>query len=90
VYGLSERKRKDMMTLTCPSEDDGIGASAEGTIGAGFSFCFFSVLFGGGGIIGASSEDSGTSTLVDTVLSELIFAFFEGGSMSLSELVNKH
>jgi hypothetical protein len=56
-----------------------------------FLFCFLSVLFGGGGIIGASSEDIGTSTLVDTVLLELIFVFFEGvGSMSPSKLVNKH
>jgi hypothetical protein len=78
------------MSHTCPSEVHGIGASVEGTVGGGFSFCFFSVLFGGGGIIGASSQDSGNSTLVHTVLSELIFAFFEGGSMSPSELVNKH
>jgi hypothetical protein len=57
----------------------------------GFFFCFLSVLFACGGTIGASSEDTGTSNLVDTVFSEPIFAFLEGGGpVSPSELVNKH
>jgi hypothetical protein len=68
-------------------EDNGLGASAEGTVIEEFSFCFRSVLLGSGGLIDASSEETGTSTLVDTILSELTFAFFEGGgSISPSEL----
>jgi hypothetical protein len=37
---------------------------------------FLTALLGGGGIIGSSLEESGTASFVDTVLSELIFAFF--------------
>jgi hypothetical protein len=52
---------------------------------------FLTALLGGGGIIGSSSEDSGTASFVYTVLSELIFAFFEGGgSVSPSELIKRH
>jgi hypothetical protein len=77
--GMDYHKRENIRTLTCPSEDDGLGASAEGITVGGFSFCFFSILFSSGGIIGASSYEIGTSTLVFTVLSKLVFACFEGG-----------
>jgi hypothetical protein len=85
--GTDYHRKKNMTTLTCPSKDDGLGASAEGAIIEGFSFCFLSVLFGGRGIIVTSYNEIGASTPVDTVLSELTFAFFEGrGSISPSEL----
>jgi hypothetical protein len=52
---------------------------------------FLIALLGGGGIIGSSSENNDTASFVDTVLSELIFTFFEGGrSVSPSELVKRH
>jgi hypothetical protein len=86
---LLERKKKK--ALTCPSEDNGTGASAEGVIGGAFSLTFLTALLGGGGIIIASSEDTGTTSFVDAVLSELILAFFEGGgSLSPLELIKRH
>jgi hypothetical protein len=84
---MDYQKEENMMTLTCSSEDDGLGASAERTTVGGFSFCFLNVLFGDGGTIVTSSEEIGTSSLVDTIFSKLIFAFFEGGGfISPSEL----
>jgi hypothetical protein len=77
--GTDYHRKKNMTTLTCPSKDDGLGASAEGIAVGGFSFYFFSILFGGGGLTGTSSNKIVISTLVVTVLSELVFAFFEGG-----------
>jgi hypothetical protein len=48
-------------------------------------------LEGGGGITGSSSDDKGTISFVDAILSELIFAFFEGGRfVSPSELIKRH
>ena len=83
---MLEKKKKK--ALTCPLEDDGAGAPVEGIIGGAFSLTFLTAFLGGGGIIGASSEDTGTTYFVDTVPSELIFAFFEGGgSMFPSELI---
>jgi methyl coenzyme M reductase beta subunit len=76
---MDYHKMENITTLTCPSEDDGLGASAEGIAVGGFSFYFFSILFGGGGLTGTSSNKIVISTLVVTVLSELVFAFFEGG-----------
>ena len=50
----------------------------------------FLTTFLGGGITGSSPEDRGTASFVDTILSELIFAFFEGGRfVSSSELIRK-
>ena len=51
---------------------------------------FLTTFLGGGGITGSSPEDRGTVSFVDTVLLELIFAFFEGGRfVSSSELIRK-
>jgi hypothetical protein len=87
---MDYHKMENITTLTCPSEDDGLGASTEGIAVGGFSFCFFSIFFGGGGIIGTSSDEIGTSTLVVTALSELVFTFFVGGgSIFPSELHKK-
>jgi hypothetical protein len=59
---MDYHKMENITTLTCPSEDEGLGVAAEGMAVRGFSFCFFSVLFGGRGIIGASSDKIGSQT----------------------------
>jgi hypothetical protein len=75
--------------LTWPLEDDGTRAPDEGLVEGALTF--LTALLSGGGIIGSTSEDSGTTSFADTVLSELIFTFFEGGgSMSPSELIKRH
>jgi hypothetical protein len=52
---------------------------------------FHTALLGGGGIIDASLEDTGTTSFIDNVPSKLIFEFFEGGgSVSPLELIIDH
>jgi hypothetical protein len=52
---------------------------------------FLTAFLDGGGITSSSSDDRGNVSFVDTVLSELIFAFLEGGrSSSPSELIKKY
>jgi hypothetical protein len=69
------RKKKNK-ALTCPSENNGTGASTEGVIGGAFSLTFLTALLGGGGTIYASSEDTDSTCFVDAVFSKLIFALF--------------
>jgi hypothetical protein len=84
---MDYHKMENITTLTCPSEDDGLGASAEGITVGGFSFSFFSILLSGVEIIDVSSYEISTSTLIITFLSEPVFACFEGGgSISPAEL----
>ena len=62
---------------------------AEGAMKEALTFA--TTFLGGGGIIGSSSEDRGIVPFVDSSLSELTLAFFEGGrSASSSELIKKH